>query len=131
MVSKSRQQQLELLSVGAPYGRGIDHDKHFTIGVVLLVLAAYGWYRGYVAYGYALQRLRMPIIVEPLVTTIHINTARKVELCLLPGVGPKLAQAIIDFRASHGPIRKWEELDQVKGIGPKTIENIKVYASLD
>jgi competence protein ComEA len=130
MVSKSRQQQLAQLYVGAPYGRGIDHDKYSTIGILLLVLAAFGWYRGYVAYGYALQR-QQPAVVEPFSTTIHINSARKVELCLLPGVGPKLAQAILDFRAAHGPIRTWEQLDEVKGIGPKTIEEIKVYASLE
>lgn len=131
MVSKSRQQQLEQLYVGAPYGRGIDHDKYSTIGVVLLVLATFGWYRSYVAHGYAVQRQQQPAEIVPFSTTIHINSARKVELCLLPGVGPKLAQAILDFRAAHGPIRTWEELDQVKGIGPKTIEAIKVYASLE
>lgn len=131
MVSKSRQEQLDLLSVGAPFGRGIDHDKYFTIGIVLLVLASYGWYRGYLAYTYSWQALERPSVIEPFSTVIHINTARKVELSLLPGVGPKLAQAILDYRAEHGPFKTWEDLDQVRGIGPKTIEGIKQFGTLD
>jgi|GEM_PF-2360388 len=131
MVTKSRQQELEALYVGAPYGKGIDHDKYTTIGIVLLVLVAFGWYRGYLAFVNSQEISRLPTVAEPISTTISINKAKRAELSLLPGVGPKLAQEIIDFRVEHGPVRTWEELDLVKGIGPKTIENMKRYATLD
>jgi competence ComEA-like helix-hairpin-helix protein len=131
MVTKSRQQELKALYIGAPYGKGIDHDKYTTIGLLLLVLVAFGWYRGYLAFVNTQEMSRLPVVAEPISTTISINKAKRPELSLLPGVGPKLAQEIIDFRLAHGPIRTWEELDRVKGIGPKTIENIKRYATLD
>ena len=130
MVSKSRHQELDQLTEGAPFGRGIDHDKYSTIGILLLGLADFGWFRNYVAQENLIQPPQVAVR-EPFSTTIYINSARKVELCLLPGIGPKMAQAILDYRAEHGPIRAWEELDQIRGIGPKTIEAIKVYASLE
>ena len=131
MLTKSRQQELEALYVGAPYGKGIDHDKYTTIGILLLVLVAFGWYRGFLAFENMREQSQLPAAAEPISTTIQINKAKRAELSLLPGVGPKMAQEIIDFRVEHGPIRTWEELDRVKGIGPKTIENIKRYATLD
>jgi competence protein ComEA len=46
------------------------------------------------------------------------NTATAAELDGLPGIGPVLAQRIVDHRSSSGPFGSVEELDDVPGIGP-------------
>jgi competence protein ComEA len=48
---------------------------------------------------------------------INLNTATQAELETLPGVGPTLAQRIIDYRTRHGPFGSVSELRQVSGIG--------------
>ena len=49
---------------------------------------------------------------------VNINRATAAELENLPGVGPSTAQAIIDYRNSHGLFASPEDLLNVKGIGP-------------
>ncbi len=55
--------------------------------------------------------------------TVNINTAGAEELAsALSGVGPSKAAAIVEYREKHGPFKSAEELTQVKGIGPSTLE---------
>lgn len=49
---------------------------------------------------------------------VNLNTATVAELDGLPGIGPVLAQRIVDHRTSAGPFGSVEELDDVPGIGP-------------
>ena len=56
---------------------------------------------------------------------IDINTATLEELDSLPGIGPSLAQAIIDYRDNFGPFFAIEDIMFVDGIGPETFERIK------
>ncbi|WP_116451418.1 ComEA family DNA-binding protein [Blastococcus litoris] len=49
---------------------------------------------------------------------VDLNAAGVAELDALPGIGPVLAQRIVDQRESQGPFRSVEELDDVPGIGP-------------
>ena len=55
---------------------------------------------------------------------ININTAGAAELDKLSGVGPALAERIIQYRTEHGPFAKAEDLENVSGIGPKTYEKM-------
>ncbi|MGV6814745.1 MAG: ComEA family DNA-binding protein [Phycisphaerales bacterium] len=59
---------------------------------------------------------------------VEINSADSAELELLPRIGPKLAQKIIDYRSAHGPFDRLEDLDHVPGIGLKTIEGLRADA---
>jgi comEA protein len=58
--------------------------------------------------------------VEP----IDINHASAEELDLLPGIGPALAERIIVYRETHGLFGSVEELQDVSGIGPQTVDGL-------
>jgi competence protein ComEA len=58
-------------------------------------------------------------------TIININTATIYELDTLPEIGPKTAQAIIDYRTTHGLFTKIDDILEVQGIGPQTFEKIR------
>jgi len=53
---------------------------------------------------------------------VHLNTATLEELQTLTGIGPKKAQAILDYRKQIGKFTSIDQLTEVKGIGPKTLE---------
>ncbi len=56
---------------------------------------------------------------------LDINRATAEELETLPGVGPALAERILDYRQKTGGFKKVEELLKVPGIGPKKLAGIK------
>lgn len=59
---------------------------------------------------------------------VDVNTAGVDELDTLDGIGPALAQRIIDYREEHGPFSSLEELLEVKGIGEATLEGFRDHA---
>lgn len=67
---------------------------------------------------------------EPEPQSISINSGDLTELEKLPGVGPGLAQKIIDYRAEHGAFQSVDELRNVKGIGEKRLAKISGYVRL-
>ena len=60
-----------------------------------------------------------------------LNSAAESEIATLPGIGPSKARAIVEYRAEHGAIRTLEELDDIPGIGPATIANLRGLVSVD
>lgn len=58
---------------------------------------------------------------------VDINRASQAELETLPGIGPALAERIIDFREQNGAFLSPEDLTKVKGIGDKTLEELLPY----
>ncbi|MGW0819981.1 helix-hairpin-helix domain-containing protein [Streptomyces sp. NPDC002845] len=58
-------------------------------------------------------------------TPISLNTATPDQLDTLPGVGPVLAQHIIDYRTQHGGFRSVDELREVNGIGDRRFADLQ------
>lgn len=58
---------------------------------------------------------------------IHLDTATHGELQTLPGIGPKLAESIVQYRDQHIPMREVDALLHVRGIGPKRFNALKPY----
>jgi competence ComEA-like helix-hairpin-helix protein len=56
---------------------------------------------------------------------IHINTAHDYELQMLPGIGAKLAQRIVEYRHAHASFKTVEDLKYVHGLTAKRFEHIK------
>ena len=62
---------------------------------------------------------------EPARQSVDVNSADAGELQALPGVGPVLAQAIVEYREAHGPFAAPEELLEVGGIGEGKLDAMK------
>jgi len=62
--------------------------------------------------------------------SVDINSAGQSELETLPGIGPSKAAAIIDFRTQNGPFATVDALDDVPGIGPATLANLRSQVNL-
>lgn len=58
---------------------------------------------------------------------ININKASLEELQKINGVGPSLAQKIIQYRSANGKFKNVEDLKNVSGIGEKKFEGIKEF----
>ncbi len=62
-----------------------------------------------------------------LAAPVSINDASAEQITnSLKGIGPSKAAAIIKYRSENGPFKTVDELTEIKGIGPKTIERNRV-----
>lgn len=78
----------------------------------------------------AISMLFAPAILADV--KININTADAETLSeYVKGVGPKKAEAIVEYRKKHGRFRSVDDLAKVKGIGPKTIEKNRAILSVN
>lgn len=64
------------------------------------------------------------------VKKVNINQASATELALLPRVGIKQAERIVEYRKAHGQFGRIEELMEVKGVGEKLFSQLKPYVML-
>lgn len=62
---------------------------------------------------------------------VDLNRAERTELEQVPGIGPKMAQAIDDHRREKGPFRSVDQLRDVKGVGPATFDKLRPYLRVD
>ena len=65
--------------------------------------------------------ITFPLLAQ---SEIDVNTASAMELQRIKGIGPKKAQAIIEFRNENGPFRIIQDVIRVKGIGQKTLQTM-------
>jgi competence protein ComEA len=56
---------------------------------------------------------------------ININTADAVLLDTLPGIGPAIAGRIVEYRETHGPFTRIEELARVDGISAAMVDEMR------
>ena len=56
---------------------------------------------------------------------VNLNTATQQQLESLPGIGPRAAERILEYRQKNGSFKKIEELMNVKGIGEKSFLKLK------
>ncbi len=66
----------------------------------------------------------------PVGPLLDLNRAKADELEALPGIGAVLAQRVIAFRESLGGFRKIEDLREVKGIGAKKFDQLKLLVTV-
>jgi comEA protein len=66
-----------------------------------------------------------------LTRTINLNTATAADLQLLPGIGPAMSARILEHRSKIGRFTSIEQLDDVRGIGPKTLEKLRPLVRVD
>ena len=59
------------------------------------------------------------------IAAVNLNSASKDELQAVKGIGPKKADAIIEFRKKNGPFKSVDDLKNVKGFGDKSVDGIR------
>lgn len=56
---------------------------------------------------------------------VQLNSATEAQLIQLPGIGPKTAARILNYRQEHGAFKTLADLGQVPGIGPRILEQLR------
>ncbi len=70
-------------------------------------------------------------VSEEPVSRISLSQATEEDLCQIPKIGPVLAQRILHYRDTYGPLSSLEELRSVEGVGEKLYETLCDYLTLD
>jgi len=110
---------------------GITRGDRLVVGVLVvtsLVLMAAHWARlsGWGTQPIEIDRIRR----TPVGFRLDLNTTNWVELSQLEGIGPKLARRIITDRDRNGRFNHVEELQRVRGIGPRTVAKLRPWLTV-
>jgi competence protein ComEA len=97
----------------------------FTGPVQLALFVAILGLVGFVAWHSIPPTRPAEVHAEQLPIRVDINRADRGELLMLPGIGPSLADRILDYRETHGPFDGVADLRKVPGIGPATLEKLR------
>ncbi len=73
------------------------------------------------------QRATKPPVTATVVSTevVNLNSATAAQIASLPGIGPKTADLVVQYRQKNGPFKKIEEIMNVRGVGEKSFLKIK------
>jgi competence protein ComEA len=96
----------------------------FLLVVALVGMGIYGVWQGRLR-GRMIEIDKAPPV--EIAFQVDINTAPLPELALLPRIGETLAKRIIEDREANGPFRDLDDLQRVRGIGPRTLEEMRPY----
>jgi competence ComEA-like helix-hairpin-helix protein len=110
----------EVRAQAGAVGTTSDPDKIITSGSRVEVTPE-GGYRVAAMSGAQLVTLGLPL---------DLNRATAQDLDALPGLGPALAQRIVDYRKAHGPFNQISDLSAVPGIGPHNLPRLAPYLGL-
>lgn len=118
-LSRAEKIVIIILILAALLGLGVNYYKKINQQVDLRVEAS--------------QLSKSNIDIDKLILKtklVNINKSTPEELTRLSGIGPVLAQRIIDYRNTHGGFEKIEDITKVKGIGPDKFNQMKEYLVL-
>lgn len=70
------------------------------------------------------QRSSKPVAAAA-TDVINLNTATSAQIATLPGIGPKTADLIVQYRTKNGAFKKIEEIMNVRGVGEKSFLKLR------
>jgi competence protein ComEA len=68
--------------------------------------------------------------ISPAWAAVDINTATVAQLESVNGIGPKKAEAIVEYRKKNGPFKSVDDLENVKGLGKASIDKMRSEISV-
>jgi len=67
---------------------------------------------------------------KPPLHPVNLNTASSAELQQVPGIGPATAEKILQARKSYGKFKSVNDLEAIRGIGPKKLDKMRKYLTV-
>ena len=101
--------------------RAEEDTERLLFALFLSACVLFSAFRGYLARSEAAPgEAALTFETRP----VDPNRAGPAELALLPGIGPRLAEAVVRYREAHGPFRCARDLEKVKGLGAVKVKTL-------
>ncbi len=103
-----------------------EHQPYIALLILacLMGMGSYYWHRSTMTHGMIDIDRAPPLQAD---FKVDVNAADWPELVVLPGVGEKLARAIVECRQENGPFLALEQIQQVPGIGAKKLRTVETF----